>query len=93
LRRGLLILAIVAVIGAGASFMIGINMVATAAAERSSSHPKGPKEQPGSKEQPGQKDQETPKSQTTPEAKPSQRVQKPELFPGLIELRWDGARI
>lgn len=88
LRQALLILAIVAVIGSGASFMIGINMVATAASERSSSHPKGPKEQPGSKDEPA------PKSQARPEAKPSERVQKQqqELFPGLIELRWDGLR-
>ena len=99
LRQALLILAILAVIGSGVSFMTGINMVATAAAERSSSHPKGPKEQPGSKEQSQPKDQETPKNQTAPEAKPSgaspsQRVQKQqqELFPGLIELRWNGAR-
>jgi hypothetical protein len=99
LRQALLILAIVAVIGAGASFMTGINMVATAAAERSSSHPKGPKEQPGSKEQSGPKDQQTPKDQTTPDAKPSeaepsQRVQKQpqDLLPGLIEMRWSGVR-
>jgi hypothetical protein len=45
LRRGLLIVAIVSVIGSGVSFMTGINMVATAASEKSSSHPKGPKEQ------------------------------------------------
>ena len=94
LRQALLILAIVAVIGSGVAFMTGINMVATAAAERSSSHPKGAKEQPGPKEQPGSKDQQPPKSQATPEAKPSERVQKQqqELFPGLIELRWDGLR-
>ena len=94
LRQALLILAIVAVIGSGVSFMTGINMVATAASERSSSHPKGAKEQPGPKEQPGSKDQPPPKSQATPEAKPSERVQKQqqELFPGLIELRWDGLR-
>ena len=94
LRQALLILAILAVIGAGASFMTGINMVATAASERSSSHPKGAKEQPAPKEQPGAKDQQQPKSQSTPEAKPSERVQKQqqELFPGLIELRWDGVR-
>jgi hypothetical protein len=94
LRQALLILAILAVIGAGASFMTGINMVATAASERSSSHPKGAKEQPAPKEQPGAKDQQQPKSQSTPEAKPSERVEKQqqELFPGLIELRWDGVR-
>ena len=94
LRQALLILAIVAVIGSGVAFMTGINMVATAASERSSSHPKGAKEQPGPREQPGSKDQQPPKSQATPEAKPSERVQKqqPELFPGLIELRWDGLR-
>ena len=83
LRQALLILAIAAVIGAGASFMTGINMVATAAAERSSSHPKGAKEQPVSKEQPGSKeqsgpkDQETPKNQATPDAKPSEAESEP----------------
>jgi outer membrane biosynthesis protein TonB len=94
LRQALLILAILAVIGAGVSFMTGINMVATAASERSSTHPKGAKEQPAPKEQPGAKDQQQPKSQSTPEAKPSERVQKQqqELFPGLIELRWDDVR-
>ena len=94
LRQALLILAILAVIGAGASFMTGINMVATAASERSSTHPKGAKEQPAPKEQPGAKDQQQPKNQSAPEAKPSERVQKQqqELFPGLIELRWDGVR-
>lgn len=85
LRRGLLIFAIVAVIGSGVSFMTGMNMVATAASERSSSHPKGPKEQPGSK------NQDTPKDQTTPgDVKPSDRVQKQKLLPGFIELRWTG---
>ncbi len=83
LRRGLLILAIVAVIGSGAAFMTGINMVATAASEKSSSHPKGPKE--------GPKQQQGPKSQTAPDAvKPSERVQRQKLLPGFLELRWNG---
>ncbi|GFO82473.1 MAG: hypothetical protein A49_21000 [Methyloceanibacter sp.] len=41
LRRALRALAIVAVIGSGTAFLIGINMVGTTQAERSSSHPKG----------------------------------------------------
>ncbi len=92
LRQALQILAILAVIGSGASFMTGINMVATAASERSSSHPKGAKEQSVPKD--GPKDQQTPKSQSAPQAKPSERVQKQqqELFPGLLELRWTGVR-
>lgn len=92
LRQALQILAILAVIGSGVSFMTGINMVATAASERSSSHPKGAKEQPVPKD--GPKDQQTPKSQSAPQAKPSERVQKQqqELFPGLLELRWNGVR-
>jgi hypothetical protein len=43
-RRILRGCAIAAVIGSGAAFFIGMNMVATAQAERSSSHPKGPRE-------------------------------------------------
>jgi hypothetical protein len=45
LRRALQIFAIVVVIGSGAAFLTGMNMVGTAASEKSSSHPKGPKEQ------------------------------------------------
>jgi hypothetical protein len=44
LRRGLRIFAILCVIGSGACFLTGMNMVGTSSAERSSSHPKGPKE-------------------------------------------------
>lgn len=45
LRRVLQIFAIIAVIGSAASFLTGMNMVGAAASEKSSSHPKGPKEQ------------------------------------------------
>jgi hypothetical protein len=82
LRRSLLILAIIAVIGSGVSFMTGINMVATAASERSSSHPKGNKEAP--------KDREAPKKQSTPDVKPREKVQQPE--PGLLDLRLEGVQ-
>lgn len=41
LRRALRGLAVAAVIGSGVAFLTGMNMVATAQAERSSSHPKG----------------------------------------------------
>ena len=44
LRRALQIVAIVVVIGSAAAFMTGMNMVAAAASEKSSSHPKGPRE-------------------------------------------------
>ncbi len=44
LRRALRGLAIAAVIGSGAAFLIGMNMVATSQAEKSSSHPKGHRE-------------------------------------------------
>ncbi|MCC0057927.1 hypothetical protein [Methyloceanibacter sp.] len=44
LRRALRALAIAAVIGSGAAFLIGINMVGTTQAEKSSSHPKGRRE-------------------------------------------------
>jgi len=45
LRRVLQILAILVVVGSAAAFMTGMNMVAAAASEKSSSHPKGSKEQ------------------------------------------------
>jgi hypothetical protein len=44
LRRVLRVLAILAVIGSGAAFLTGMNMVTLASSEKSSSHPKGPKE-------------------------------------------------
>jgi zinc transporter ZupT len=44
LRRALQIIAILVVIGSAASFLTGMNMVGTAASEKSSSHPKGPRE-------------------------------------------------
>ena len=44
LRRALRAVAIVAVIGSGAAFLIGMNMVGTTQAEKSSSHPKGRRE-------------------------------------------------
>jgi hypothetical protein len=45
LRAALQGLAIAVVIGSGAAFVTGMNMVAVAASSKSSSHPKGPKEQ------------------------------------------------
>ncbi|MET0840836.1 MAG: hypothetical protein ABWX95_01730 [Methyloceanibacter sp.] len=45
LRRGLQIVGIVAVVCSAAAFLTGMNMVGSAASERSSSHPKSPKEQ------------------------------------------------
>ena len=45
LRRALQIVGIAVVIGSGAAFLTGMNMVGTAASEKSSSHPKGSKEQ------------------------------------------------
>ena len=44
LRAGLRGLAIAAVVGSGAAFLVGMNMVATSAVEKSSSHPKGSRE-------------------------------------------------
>lgn len=44
LRRALRLVAILAVVGSGAAFLIGMNMVATTQAEKSSSHPKGRRE-------------------------------------------------
>jgi zinc transporter ZupT len=65
LRRVLQILAIIAVIGSAASFLTGMNMVGSAASEKSSSHPKGPKEQQGPKEP----------HMPAPTAQPSERVE------------------
>lgn len=45
LRRALRIVAIAAVIGAGIAFMTGMNMVSGAVSEKSSSHPKGQRQQ------------------------------------------------
>lgn len=44
LRRVLRMIAILAVVGSGSAFLIGMNMVATTQAEKSSSHPKGRRE-------------------------------------------------
>jgi hypothetical protein len=67
LRRALQILAIAAVVGSAAAFLTGMNMVRTAASEKSSSHPKGPKEQTRpSKEK-----------EKEPVLKPSERVELP----------------
>lgn len=44
IRKVLRILALVTVIGSGAAFIVGMNMVGTTSAEKSSSHPKAPKE-------------------------------------------------
>ena len=44
LRAALRGLAIAAVIGSGAAFLVGMNMVATSAVEKTSSHPKGSRE-------------------------------------------------
>ena len=55
LRRGLQLLAIIVVIGSAAAFMTGMNMVAVAASEKSSSHPKGPREQRAPASKPSEK--------------------------------------
>ena len=67
LRRGLQIVGIVAVVGSAAAFLTGMNMVGSAASERSSSHPKGSKEQ------------QRPQGDTAPTALPSEseRVEVP----------------
>jgi hypothetical protein len=67
IRRALQIVGIAAVVGSAAAFLTGLNMVGSAAAERSSSHPKGPKEQ------------QRPESDTAPTALPSEseRVEVP----------------
>ena len=65
LRRVLQIFAIAAAVGSAAAFLTGMNMVGTAASERSSSHPKGPKEQ------------RRPAGEKEPVSRPSERVELP----------------
>jgi|SRR6266545_180872 len=75
LRRLLLFLALAAVIGSGAAFLTGMNMVGAASAERSSSHPKGAKEKPPSSpaEKPSAAPEEKPPA--APTSAPNERVQ------------------
>lgn len=84
LRGALQGLAIAIVIGSGAAFLTGMNMVAVAASERSSSHPKGSREP-----------RESPRQQRAPVVQPSQRVdllnKVVEPSPGALEM-WTGRR-
>jgi hypothetical protein len=75
LRRVLLLLALASVIGSGAAFLTGMNMVGAASAERSSSHPKGAKEKPPSS--PAEKAPAAPaeKPPAAPTSAPNERVQ------------------
>jgi hypothetical protein len=75
LRRVLLLLALASVIGSGAAFLTGMNMVGAASAERSSSHPKGAKEKPPSS--PAEKTPAAPaeKPPAAPTSAPNERVQ------------------
>ena len=54
-RAALRGLAVAAVIGSGAAFLTGMNMVATSAAQKSSSHPKGPRDDKPLKPNPSEK--------------------------------------
>lgn len=55
IRQALRIFAILTVIGSGAAFIVGMNMVGTISAEKSSSHPKGPREKAAPKPAQGDK--------------------------------------
>jgi len=55
LRAALRGLAIAAVIGSGAAFLVGMNMVANSAVEKSSTHPKGSREDKPNKSDPIEK--------------------------------------
>jgi zinc transporter ZupT len=70
LRRALQICGILVVVGSAAAFLTGMNMVGDAASERSSSHPKSPKER------------QAPKEQSAPTALPSERVELPTNISG-----------
>ena len=81
IQRVLRIVAILSVIGSGAAFMTGMNMVGVAASEKSSSHPKGAKEKPLEPESPAPESTqpqsprpETPKD-NAPAGSPSERMQ------------------
>ena len=65
LRRALQICGILVVVGSAAAFLTGLNMVGDAASERSSSHPKGPKQRPPAEEE-----------QSAPTVQPSERVDR-----------------
>jgi hypothetical protein len=71
LRAALQGLAIAVVIGSGAAFVTGMNMVAVGASSKSSSHPKGSKEQREQREQ------------RNPAANPSERV---EIFGKTVKV-------
>jgi hypothetical protein len=71
LRRILLILALASVIGSGAAFLTGMNMVGAASAEKTSTHPKGAKEKPSTS--PAEK------PPAAPTSAPSERA---DLLPG-----------
>lgn len=70
LRRVLRAIAIVAVIGSGAAFLIGMNMVGTTQAEKTSSHPKGRREDKPPKK-PQVKEAALPAAFAAPGARPS----------------------
>ena len=77
LRRALQVVGIVAAVGSAAAFLTGMNMVAAAASEKSSSHPKGPKEE------------QVPKEQSAPAAlQPSERVELPTNASGSPRRNW-----
>jgi len=87
LRRILLILALASVIGSGAAFLTGMNMVGAASAEKTSTHPKGAKEKPSTS--PAEK------PPAAPTSAPSERA---DLLPGqklgqthrrrILSLKW-----
>jgi zinc transporter ZupT len=78
LRRVLLALALASVIGSGAAFLTGMNMVGSASSEKSSSHPKGAKEKPPAKED-------------DPVVSPSERVLPNHGEVATIEVKAPGA--
>jgi hypothetical protein len=78
LRRPLQIVAMIVVVGSAASFITGMNMVGSAASEKSSSHPKGAKEQQAPRD--GLKEQLAPK-QEPKEQKGPKRPSEPSIFP------------
>ncbi|MGH9806511.1 MAG: hypothetical protein ACRD9W_04510 [Terriglobia bacterium] len=78
LRRALQIIAMVVVVGSAASFITGMNMVGSAASEKSSSHPKGAREQQAPRD--GPKEQLVPK-QEPKEQKGPKRPPEPSILP------------
>jgi len=85
LRAALRGFAIAAVIGSGAVFLTGMNMVATAKVEKSSSHSKGPREDQRLKSSPSEKDAAEPITEEPAAEEPAAEQAAPAEAPAAEE--------